>query len=95
MQIIKHQSYSVNGLVPLTAPLTRGAPLLSFNADGISDISPVLRGNCPLGEAFMRLRLDVSTALRSAQHDGDVKGARNNNIPVILSRAYKLDLRRI
>ncbi len=35
-----------------TAPLTRGAPLLSLNADGISDISPVLRGNCPLGEAL-------------------------------------------
>ena len=34
-----------------TAPLTRGAPLLSFNADGISDIFPVLRGDYPEGEA--------------------------------------------
>ena len=63
-------SSSVNGVEPLTAPLTRGAPLLSFNANGISDISPVLRWNCPIGEASCgALRLDVSTALRSAQHD--------------------------
>ena len=43
-------SSSVNGFLPLTAPLTRGAPLLSFNADSISDISPVWRWNCPKGK---------------------------------------------
>ncbi len=39
----------------LTHPLTRGAPLLSFNADGIFDISPVLRGNYPLGKALFNM----------------------------------------